>query len=585
MVGLATVLGSGAMTNTIGEIEDAGAILVVGSNPVENHPIIGYRIRKAVRNGAKLIVVDPRQMPFAQSAHVHLQLKPGTDVALCNGLAHVIINEGLEDREYVEKRTQGFEYLKKMVAKYTPEYVSEITGVPPEKIVTAARLFAKADVASVFYCMGVTQHTSGTENVLALTNLSLLTGNLGKAHGGMNPLRGQNNVQGACDMGCLPNVLTGYQPVHSDRDTGTYWQRLKESCAEEAACDQPPADVITSIEFEDPIPVTESVSDYVRAKFSKAWDVELSDVPGRTIAEMFHFLPSRRNQVMYIVGENLLVSSPNIDLVRESLEGMDFVIVQDIFFTETANYADVVLPAASFAEKDGTFINTERRVQLIRKAVNPPGESRADWEILQDLANRFGLNWNYNNTKEIWEEVVKLTPHYFGGMSYQRLEKGGLQWPCPTEDHPGTLFLHKDKFSRGIGQFSTVEYRPLAAEATDKDYPYILTTSRQLYHFHTRTMTGKSKGLNHFLSEELMQISPQDAAALQLADGEMVSITSRRGSIKSKIQISEQVPPGLVSMSFHFADTPVNVITDPAVCNMSVVSGLKVTAVRIEKAD
>jgi len=574
------------MTNTIGEIENSGAILVVGSNPTENHPIIGYRIRKAVRNGAKLLVADPRQTKFAQAASVHLQLKPGTDVALCNGLAHVIIKEGLEAKEYVENRTHGFENLKKTVAKYTPEYVSLITGVPPEKIIAAARLFAQADVASVFYCMGVTQHTSGTENVLALTNLSLLTGNLGKAHGGMNPLRGQNNVQGACDMGCLPNVLTGYQPVHSDRDTGTYWQRIKESCQseEEESCDQS-TEVITSIEFEQPIPVSDSVSDYVRAKFSKAWNVELSDVPGRTIAEMFHFLPSRRNQVMYIVGENPLVSSPNIDIVRESLAGMDFVIVQDIFFTETAEYADVVLPASSFAEKDGTFINTERRVQRIRKAVNPPGESKADWEILQELANRFGLNWNYSNAKEIWDEVLKLTPHYFGGMSYERLEKAGLQWPCPTPEHPGTAFLHKDKFSRGIGQFSTVEYRPRAAEAADAEYPFILTTSRQLYHFHTRTMTGKSEGLNHFLGEELMQISSQDAAALQLEDGDFVQITSRRGSIKSKIQLSEQVPPGLVSMSFHFADTPVNVITDPAVCNMSVVSGLKVTAVRLEKTE
>lgn len=574
------------MTNTIGEIESSGAILVVGSNPAENHPIIGYRIRKAVRNGAKLLVVDPRQTKFAQAASVHLQLKPGTDIALCNGLAHVIIKEGLEAKEYVENRTHGFENLKKMVAKYTPEYVSLITGVPPEKIISAARLFAQADVASVFYCMGVTQHTSGTENVLALTNLSLLTGNLGKAHGGMNPLRGQNNVQGACDMGCLPNVLTGYQPVHSDRDTGTYWQRLKESCQseDEDSCDES-TEVITSIEFEQPIPVSASVSDYVRAKFSKAWNVELSDVPGRTIAEMFHFLPSRRNQVMYIVGENPLVSSPNIDIVRESLAGMDFVVVQDIFLTETAEYADVVLPAASFAEKDGTFINTERRVQRIRKAVNPPGEGKADWEILQELANRFGLNWNYSNAKEIWDEVIKLTPHYFGGMSYERLEKAGLQWPCPTPEHPGTAFLHKDKFSRGIGQFSTVEYRPRAAEAADEEYPFILTTSRQLYHFHTRTMTGKSEGLNQFLSEELMEINPQDAAALKLLDGDFVKITSRRGSIKSKIQLSEQVPPGLVSMSFHFADTPVNVITDPAVCNMSVVSGLKVTAVRLEKAE
>jgi len=574
------------MTNPIEEITGAGAIFVIGSNPPVNHPVIGYRIREAVRKGAKLIVADPRRISLAQTADVHLQFKPGTDIALCNGLAHVIIEEGLADWEYMEKRTQGFPNLKKMLAKYTPEYVSKITEVPAAKIIAAARLFAEAEVASIFYCMGVTQHTSGTENVLALTNLALLTGNLGKIHGGINPLRGQNNVQGVCDMGCLPNVLTGYQPIHSDRDTDTYWQRITKACQPEqeqsTPCDQP-VDVITSIEFEQPIPVNVSVSDYIRAKFSKAWNVRLSDAPGRTSAEMFHFNPSRRCKVMYIAGDNPVISHPHVDHVRQALEGMDFIVVQDIFMTETAQYADVVLPAASSVEKDGTFINTERRVQRIRRALKPRGESKPDWQIIQDLANKFGLNWNYSNSEEIWNEVRKLTPHYFGGMSYERLEKGGLQWPCPTADHPGTPFLHKEKFSRGIGQFSTVEYRPRAAEATDKDYPFILTSSRKLYHYHTRSMTGKSKGLNYFLNEELMEINPQDAAALNLANEEVVKITSRRGSIKSKIQITDQVPPGVVSMSFHFAETPANVLANPAVCNMSVVSGVKVAAVRIDK--
>ena len=287
---------------------------------------------------------------------------------------------------------------------------------------------------------------------------------------------------------------------------------------------------------------------------------------------------------MYIMGENPVISDPHADHVRECLEEMDFIVVQDIFLTETAQYADVVLPAASFAEKDGTFINTERRVQRIRRAVRPPGDSKPDWEILQLLAQRFNLNWNYSSPEEVWDEVRKLTPHYFGGMSYERLEKEGLQWPCPSEDHPGTPIMHKGKFARGIGQFSTVEYRPLAADVVDEDYPFILTTGRKLYQYHTRTMTGKTDGLNYLLSEELMEISPRDAQALELTAGDMVKVTSRRGSLETKIQITDRVPPGVVCMSFHFGESAVNVLTDPAVCNMSVVSGLKVSAVRIEKA-
>ncbi|GFP35825.1 formate dehydrogenase major subunit, partial [Candidatus Hakubella thermalkaliphila] len=439
--------------------------------------------------------------------------------------------------------------------------------------------FAAADSGAIVYCMGVTQHTCGTENVVALANLSLLTGNLGKPHAGMYPLRGQNNVQGACDMGCLPNVFSGYQPVHSDRGTGTYWQRLKKAQQPQPEDNTCQEETITGIEFEHPVPV-DSISDAVRAKFSKAWNVELSDVPGRTIAEMFHDNPSRRCKVIYIMGENPIISNPHSDHVRGVLENMDFVVVQDIFLTETAKYADVILPAATFAEKDGSFINTERRVQLIRRAIKPRGQSKPDWEIIQALAQKFNLNWNYSSPEEIWDEVRELTPHYFRGMTYERLEKGGLQWPCPAIDHPGTPILHKGKFARGIGQFSTVEYRPLAADSTDKEYPFILTTARKLYHYHTRTMTGKTDGLNYFLNEERMEISPQDAETLSLTSNDKVKVTSRRGSLETKIQITDRVPPGIICMSFHFAESAVNILTDPAVCNMSVVSGLKVSAVR-----
>jgi predicted molibdopterin-dependent oxidoreductase YjgC len=592
VVALSTVLGSAAMTNTIGEIPGANAILVIGVNPTESEPIIGYRIREAVRNGAKLIVADPRRISLAEIADIHLQQKPGTDVALCNALAHVIIREELFDAEYIKNRVQGFEYLKEFVEKYTPEYVSKITGVSPHDITDAARLFATAGRAGIFYSMGITQQTCGAENVAAVTNLSLLTGNLGVEHAGVNPLRGQCNVQGVCDMGCLPNVLTGYQPIHSDRYTDTYWRRLKIEEGEPADIPlSPPQEEIdtseilaNTIEFERPVYKGMSVSEEIRAKFSRTWGVKLSDATGRTMPEMFHENPSRRCQVMYIMGEDPVVTTPNANHVRKCLESMDFVVVQDIFLTETAQYADVVLPAATFAEKDGTFINTERRVQRVHKAIEPRGDSKPDWEILQLLANKFNLNWNYNSTEEIWNEIRKLTPHYFGGMSYERLEKRGLQWPCPTEDHPATPIMHKGKFARGIGQLSTVEYRPLAAEPTDEKYPFILTTARKLYQFHTRSMTGKTDGLNYLLKEELMEINPQDAERLKLGSNDMVVVTSRRGSIKSKIRITDSVPPGVVCMSFHFAETATNTIVNPAVCNMSVASGLKTTAVDIKKA-
>lgn len=600
VVGMSTVLGSGAMTNTVDEVKDAGAILVTGSNPTENHPVIGYRIREAVRKGSKLIVADPRSIPLTKIADLHLQQKSGTDIALFNGLMHVIIKEGLEDKEFIKTRTQGFEYVKEFVEEYTPEYTSGITGVPAEDIIRAARLFAGADSAAILYCMGITQHTCGTENVCALTNLSLVTGNLGKPSAGMNPLRGQNNVQGACDMGCLPNVLTGYQPLHSDRDTGTYWRRLtmegdietetEMETGSEFEIDTDTSEIIAeSIEFERPVYKGMSVSDEIRAKFSDAWGVELSDVQGRTIADMFHHQPDRRPRAMYIMGEDPVISDPEADHVRKCLEEMEFVVVQDLFLTETAKYADVLLPAASFAEKDGTFINTARRVQRVRQVIKPRGESRPDWEIIRELSKRWdslnlSLSWNYRSAEEIWEEVRRLTPHYFGGMSYARLEaEGGLQWPCPTIDHPGTQIMHKGKFARGIGQFSTVDYRPLATEATDSEYPFILTTVRKLYHYHNRSMTGRVDGLNQLLNEELMEINPQNAEALGLSPEDTVKVTSRRGSIETKIKITARVPPGVVSMSFHFAETRANILTNPAVCNMSVASGVKAAAVRVEK--
>jgi len=590
VVGLATTTGSGAMTNPISDIEECKTILVVGSNPSSNHPIVNYRIRRAVKKGSRLIVIDPLRIPLAEIADVYLQHKAGTDVALFNGMMAVILREGLVDRNFIAQRTNGFEYLQEFIMeRYSLDSVSEITGVPVKDIEQAARLYATASSASIFYCMGVTQHTCGTENVLALINLAMATGNFGKPHTGVNPLRGQNNVQGACDMGCLPHVLPGYQPLHSD--CTTYWQRL--ACKE----DEGAAELITALEFDfygkspQAVPAGK-VSDHIRTKFSKAWGVELSDIPGRTINDMFHPNPGRWCKALYIMGENPLISSPDLQHVREAIESLDFLVVQDIFLTEVAQMADVVLPAASFAEKEGTFTNTERRVQRIHRAIQPVGQSKPDWEIIQAIAQKLNLPWKYQSPKEIWDEMRQLTPHYFGGMSYERLEEQGLQWPCPTEEHPGTLIMHhkswcgeENRFSRGIGQFSTVDYRPLATERPDADYPFVLTTARKLYQYHTRSMTGRVEGLNELLNEERLQINPMDAKKLRINTEDRVRVTSARGSVETSVEITDLVPVGVVSMSFHFAKSAANVLTNPAVCSMSVTAELKVSTVNIEKIE
>jgi predicted molibdopterin-dependent oxidoreductase YjgC len=578
------------MTNPISDIEGCETIFLVGSNPTEAHPIVGYRIQRAVKNGAKLIVADPRRTSLAEIADLHLRLKPGTDIALLNGMLHVILSEGLENQDFIAQRTNGFAQLKEFILeRYDLATVSAITGVPAADITRAARLYATAANAGIYYCMGIAEHTCGVENVLATTNLGMITGNFGKASAGVSPIRGQNNVQGACDMGCLPNVLPGYQPVHSDIDADNYWKRIAGKKADDAE------ELITALEFDfygkTPQAVAANkVSEHIRAKFSKAWGVELSDIPGRTSAEMFHPLGQRWCKALYIVGENPALTSPDTLHVRKALESLEFLVVQDLFLTETAEMADVVLPAASFAEKDGTFLNTERRCQRVRRAIPPVGQSKPDWEIFQALAQKLNLPWKHNSAKEIWDEVRQLTPHYFGGMSYERLEKQGLQWPCPNEEHPGTPVLHsrswrgeENRFARGVGQFSTVDYRPLATEQLTDEYPFILITGRKLYHYHTRSMTGKVEGLNELLKEERMQFNPEDAKKLGVSTKDIVRVTSARGSIETRVAITDQVPEGVVYMSFHFAQTPANVLTSAAICSMSVVPALKYSAVSIEK--
>ena len=536
VVGLASVFGSGAMTNSIGELENADVIFVIGSNTTEQHPLIATRILRAVRKGSKLIIADPRSIDLAAFATICMNQKPGTDVALLNGMMNVIISEGLHDEEFVRTRTENYQAFEKVVEKYTPEYVEKITTVPTENIREAARLYAKAEKAALIYSMGITQHTTGVDNVVSTANLAMLTGNLGKESVGVNPLRGQNNVQGACDVGALPNVYSGYQKV----------------------------------DMED-----------VRKKFEDAWGVKLPPKPGLTIVEMINAV-GNSIRALYLMGENPMVSDPDINHVKEQLEKLDFLVVQDIFMSETAQLADVVLPTASFAEKDGTYTSTERRVQRIRKVVEPPGEAKADWDIIVELSKRMGYSgMNYSSPEEIMDEVAKLTPSY-GGITYDRLEGTGLQWPCPNKDHLGTKYLHKDKFTRGLGLFTPIEYQP-PAEQPDDVYPFILTTGRILYHFHTGTMTRRSPTLVTQAPEGYVEINPSDAKKLGVNDGGNVRVKSRRGEILIKANVTDRVKIGVVFIPFHFVEAAANKLTIAALDPKAKIPEFKVCAVRLEK--
>ena len=536
MAGLAAAFGSGAMTNSIDDIGTADVILITGSNTTEMHPIIALEVKKAVKRGSKLIVVDPRQIEIVNFADIWLRQRPGTDVAWINGFMHIIIKEELYDKKFVEERTEGFEELKETVEKYTPEYVEKITGIPKDELIEAARLYAKADRATILYAMGITQHISGTDNVKSLANLAMLTGNVGREGTGVNPLRGQNNVQGACDMGALPNVFPGYQKVTDDK---------------------------------------------IREKFEKAWGVKLSGKVGLPVTEMIDAIEEGKIKALYIMGENPALSDPDLQHVLSCLKKLDFLVVQDIFLTETAELADVVLPGCSFAEKDGTFTNTERRIQLIRKAIKPIGNSKPDWEIICELSKRMGYEMNYSHPREIMDEISSLTPIY-GGIKYYRLENGGLQWPCLDETHPGTKILHKDKFARGKGKFHAIEYIE-PAELPDDEYPFLLSTGRVLAHFHTGTMTRKVKAIDWLIPECLVEMNPIDAEELDIFDQDKVRITSRRGSIEAKVFLTERVPPKMIFIPFHFKEAAANILTISALDPVAKIPEYKVAAVKIEK--
>jgi formate dehydrogenase major subunit len=539
VAGLAAAFGSGAMTNTIADIETADVILVTGSNTTENHPVLSTFIKRAAKfNGAKVIVVDPRRIKMTEFATHWLRPNLGTDVAWINGLMHIILQEKMHDAAFVESRTEGFDALSKVLEKYTPEFVEGITGIPAENLAAAAKLFAGARNASVVYCMGITQHVSGTDNVKSLANLAMLCGNMGIPGGGVNPLRGQNNVQGACDMGGLPNVYTGYQPV---------------------------ADLA------------------VAKKMETAWGVTgLSTQVGLKVTDMIPKAHSGELKALYIIGENPMVSDPDLNHVEKSLSHLGFLVVQDIFMTETAQMADVVLPSACFAEKEGTFSNTERRVQRVRKAVEPPGEARDDWWITCQIATRMGYDMTYAGSQAIFKEIAAVTPSY-AGLSFDRIEGLGIHWPCPTADHPGTPILHTQQFTRGKGLFHAIEWIP-PEEQIDDEFPFYLTTGRLLYQYHTGTMTMKCEGLNERAPHCFVEISRADAARYNLENGSQVTIASRRGTINAELKVSPKAVSGTVFIPFHYAQAAANKLTNAALDPVSGIPEYKVCAVKIDKA-
>lgn len=550
------------MTNSIREIRDADCILITGSNTAESHPVISYEVVRAVKKGASLVVIDPRQVPMVDHATLHLQPKPGDDIYIFLAMAHVIIREGWANLEFIAERTEDFEAFKESVAEMTPEVAALATGIPADQIELAARLYAlgeRASGASIFanghgeprghstilYAMGITQRSNGTDLVHMLANLSMLAGQIGQPSTGVNPLRGQSNVQGACDLGGLPNVLPGYQ----------------------------------------------AVTDEIKRKaVAQKWGEE--DLPGEdglTVVEMTNAMLAGKVKAMYVMGENPMLSDPNLTHVEEGFRSLDFLISQDIFLNETGSLAHVILPAASWLEKDGTFTNTERRVQLLQPVLPAPGEALPDWQITAAIAAKLDEKlgrgrdgyWDYANAGEIMAEAAQIAPIY-GGISFERLADGqGLAWPCPTENHPGTQYLHKDRFSRGKGKFFAVEVK-LPAEQPDEEYPLILTTGRVIYHYHTGTMTRRSDGLDWRAPRGYAEINVQDAEAIELRDGGQVQIISRRGQVRTQARVGDRVPPGVVFLSFHWKESPANLLTQNyALDPIAKIPEYKASAVRL----
>ncbi len=550
MAGLAASYGSGAMTNSMREVaEHARAMLIIGSNTTEQHPVFGTMIRQAVlRRGVKLVVADPRRIDMVDFATLHVRHRPGTDIALINGLMYIILERGWEDKAFIEKRTEGFEGFKAVVDGYPPEKTAEITGVPVEQLVQAAEILALNKPMAVMWAMGITQHIVGVRNVMDLANLQMLLGNIGVPGGGVNPLRGQNNVQGACDMGGLPNVYPGYQTV-----------------TVEAA----------------------------KQKFEAAWGASMPNKVGMTVTEMMPAAGEDKLKAFYILGEDPVMSDPDSAHIRHCLETCEFIVLQEIFPSETAKYADVLLPGVSFAEKTGTFTNTERRIQMVRKAIEPLGEARTDWWIIADLARRVLAEgarkvsmapfsgWNYTDSSQVMDEIAALTPSY-AGVSHARLERGDqLQWPVKDLTHPGTPILHIGQFARGLGFFAQIDHVP-PAELPDDDYPMLLSTGRVLYHWHGGEMSRRAKGLLSVYPEALIELNPLDAEHMGVDGHKRVRVSSRRGSIEAEAWITDRVPPGMVYANFHFPEASANELTIAALDPISKIPEYKVCAVKVE---
>lgn len=526
------------MTNSFGEFENAKMFFLIGTNMTEAHPVASYFVKRAKKKGAKLIVVDPRNHDLAKKADIFAQIKVGSDIAFLNGIMNVLITENLYDKKFVEENCENFEELKKTVMNYPPEKASIISGVPAEKIIEIAKTMASVKPAMLCYTLGITEHTCGKNNVMSTANLQMLLGNMGKESGGVNPLRGQNNVQGACDMAALPNVYPGYQAVTDPKN---------------------------------------------KEKFEKFWNVpNLSDKAGLMLPDMMAGLPTNKVRAFYIFGENLANSEPNITHVEHELSSAEFIVCNDIFPTETTRFAHVILPAAAWCEDEGTFTNSERRVNRVRKIKEAPGKAKPNWWIFKEIAKRMGHDWQSKSAQEIWDNEISVCAPAYGGIKYNRIEKDGLQWPCPTLEHPGTKFLHKEgKFSRGKGLFKGVEWTP-PAEVEDVEYPFVLSTGRRLFHYHTRTQT-KRVGLDKILPEETADISLEDAKKMKIKDGEYIKVSSRRGSVKVRAKVTEKIPPGLVWMAFHFREGNANWLTNNVFDPDTKTAEYKACAVKIEK--
>ncbi len=545
VTGLQLSIGSSAMSNSIAEMENLEAFIVTGSNTTETHPVIANFLKRAVRkNGAKLIVVDPRRIDMTHFATHWLQQNPGSDVAVFQAMAHTIVKEGLYDEEFIQSRTEGFQEYLESLEEFTPEWAEEVSGVPAESIREAARIYAGAERASIYWGMGISQSTHGTDNTLSLVNLALMCGHVGKSGTGLNPLRGQNNVQGCSDSGGLPNVFTAYQRVDDEA---------------------------------------------IRHKFEQMWGATLNPKPGLTATEMVDGAAQHTIRGMFVLGENPMMSEPNLEHARHALEQLEFLVCQDIFINETGAMADVILPATSFAEKDGTFTNTDRRVQRCRKVVEPVGNSRPDWDILADLGRRIeqrlgtklSAGFEYGHPSEIWEEMRQVTPDFWG-IDYDRIEReGGVHWPCPSFDHPGTPFLFAEEFPRGRGKFWEVAYGT-ESEQPDEDYPFNLSTGRVLYHWSGSTMTGRS-ALEEIYPEATCEMHPIDAAELELETGDWVAVSSRRGTIKLRLLVTERSPRRTIFIPFHFAEAAANLLTLDRIDERAKIPDYKNTAVSIRK--